>query len=315
MRSSPLLVLAVGACSPDYYVTKGPDDAPPDPVDSDVAAPLDTEPPDTDPPPETDLPPVDETDPPPVDESDLPPEDTGEPPLPAAYPVYAHTRDTLYRVEPATGVATSIGKFSLPGGSSPEIVDIAIDLQGRLYGGSNRTGSATSRTVYRIDPTTAVLTRVCETPADVDLAAMTFTSDGRLLAGSVGSLIEIDLARSCRTTTLFQSTGWVTAGDVVGLPGGLVYWTLKGSTFQNNRLAVVDLNPPSGPTGRLVGTVDVERVYGLAYDEALDTLYGFSAQEGQIVRLDPRTGLAVLVDKDAALSWWGATANPVLWTP
>lgn len=315
MRSSPLLVLAVGACSPDYYVTKGPDDAPPDAVDSDVAEPLDTEPADTDVPPDTDPPAVDESDLPPTDESDPPPEDTGEPPDPAEYPVYAHTRDTLYRVEPATGAATSIGKFSLPGGSSPEIVDIAIDLQGRLFGGSNRTGSATSRTLYRIDPATAVLTRVCETPADVDLAAMTFTSDGRLLAGSVDSLVEIDLSRSCRTTTLFQQAGWVTAGDVVGLPGGVVYWTLKGSTFQNNRLAKVDLTPASGPSGRLVGTVDVERVYGLAYDEALNTLYGFSAFEGQIVRLDPGTGSATLIDQDPALSWWGATANPVLWTP
>lgn len=303
MRSSPLLVLAVAACSPDYYVTKDPDDAPVDPVDSDLAAPVDTEPPV-----DTDAPPVDETD------ADPPVDETALPEVPAEYPMYAHTRDTLYRVDPANGVATLIGPFSLPGGTSPEIVDIAIDLQGRLYGGSNRTGSATNRTVYRIDPTTASLTRVCETPENVDLAAMTFTSDGRLIVGSVGSLLEIDLTRNCRTTTLFQQEGWVTAGDVVGLPGGLVYWTLQ-NTVLDNKLAVVDLTDPAGADGRIVGTVDAERVFGLAYDEADGALYGFSARFGRIVRIDPRNADVTQLDEDEDLSWWGATTNPVLWTP
>ena len=95
----------------------------------------------------------------------------------ASAPVYANTSGRLYEVEPSTGEAITIGDFRDDSGKVDGFVDIAIDLSGRMFGG-------TFESIYRIDPETAEVERLCDT--EVELYAMTFTSDGRLIAGGPG---------------------------------------------------------------------------------------------------------------------------------
>jgi hypothetical protein len=212
----------------------------------------------------------------------------------ATAPVYANTSDELFEIDPATGARTSVGRFHDGGGSVDGMVDIAIDLDGHLYGG-------TFDALYRIDAGSAAVTLVCAT--DLAPYALAFTSDGVLFAGAGTEIVEVDVD-TCRETTLVSDGGYSTSGDLVGLPDGYLYWTvLDGSTD-----GLVRVNPQNGAL-LYVGSVGEAQLFGLGYDQG--QLYGFSSN-GSIVRIDPADGSTSLVFADTT-SWWGATTNPVVW--
>lgn len=216
------------------------------------------------------------------------------PPGAAEEPVYAHTATDLFSIDPDTGAREHIGTFRLGAEDVFGMVDIAIDLTGRMYGG-------TYDTLYQIDPTSAALSRIC------DLAvvpyALTFTSEGVLFAGAGHEVVEVD-RRTCVTTGLSPAGDYYTSGDLVGLPDGFLYWTVRGTP--DDQLVKVD--PVTGATF-LVGDVGEARLFGLGYAEG--TLLGFS-DGGVIVRIDPATGATTPLDAGPT-EWWGATTNPVKW--
>lgn len=287
MRTTLPLCLLAAACAQDATLSKRDDDPGLVAEDSDPAAGLD----DSDEPLDTDDSAA------PIDEDPVPA---------AAERVYAHTKAELYTVAPATGAVTLIGTMTEADGTKHDIVDVAIDLQGRLFAGS--LGSATKpRGLFRVDPLTGQLSRVCDMA--VALTAMTFTSDGRLVLGGDDVLQVVDVAAGCRVSTVFAADGYETSGDVVGLPDGLIYWTVRGAL--EDKLAVVD--PDDASTARVVGGLGVDRLYGLGYDKVEGALYGFSS-DGEIVRIEPKTAATQVLDEDAALKWWGATTNPVVWS-
>ena len=213
----------------------------------------------------------------------------------ASAPVYANTSGRLYEVEPSTGEAITIGDFRDDSGKVDGFVDIAIDLSGRMFGG-------TFESIYRIDPDTAEVDRLCDT--EVELYAMTFTSDGRLIAGGPDSLTVIDVDDNCSTNALIENPMFETSGDLVGLPDGYLYWTVIGEDSDQ----LVRLDPNSGMFAP-VGSLGYEQLYGLGYDEG--ELFGFSAS-GQIVAIAPDSAVTTL-RSSGSLSWWGATTNPVSW--
>ncbi|MEQ1505171.1 MAG: hypothetical protein ABMB14_23260 [Myxococcota bacterium] len=274
------MYLALVACS-DYAIK-----APVDPGSDTDTVTVDTA---TDP----------DTTPPPVD-TGTPPVDTGTPPVetipPAEAPVYANTFDELFEIDPITGARTSVGRFQDGGVPVEGMVDIAIDLTGRIYGG-------TSTALYQIDPLTAAASKICDT--DLRPYALAFTSDGVLFAGAGPDVVEVNLS-TCGTTPLLTGSAWETSGDLVGLPDGYLYWTVRGGA--NDDLVRVD--PVTGATF-WVGEVGGSSLYGLGYDEDEGALYGFSS-DGSIVRIEPLTGATVTLSSVDA-SWWGATTNPVVW--
>lgn len=254
--------------------------------------------------------PVAETDTP-VAETDTPvtdtPEDVWDEPVPQAdKPVYANTRDALWEVDPASGAATLIGTFSEGGTVIDGVVDIAIDARGRLYAGDRGPGVGGPYTIYRVDPFTAEATTVCST--DKELLAMTFTADGDLIVGSGNGLYYVDLP-SCVATPMIEGAAWETSGDVVGLPDGFVYWTVRGT--DGDLLVVVD---PRTGQGTQRGEIGYESLYGVAYDTTEGRLYGFSSR-GDTVAISIGTGRGTLLRFDESRSWWGATTNPVAWGP
>jgi hypothetical protein len=220
---------------------------------------------------------------------------TTDPTPPADAPVYANTSTELFEVEPETGVRTLVGSFNHDGRPVDQMVDIAIDLRGGMYGG-------TYEALYRIDPTNATLTKICDT--DLKPYALAFDSTGVLYAGAGESVVSVDLS-TCDTAVLLVSAIYETSGDLVGLPDGYLYWTVSGD--ENDDLVRID--PSTGGT-TWVGPIAAQDLYGLGYDQ--DQLYGFSSR-GEIVRISPIGAASSITSEDPSISWWGATTNPVVW--
>ncbi len=234
--------------------------------------------------------------------------DSGEPP-PAMEPVYIHTGQTLYSYDPATNTTARIGDFFVTSGQLEDMVDIAIDREGRLYGGTRQAGSqADANRIYQIDPETAE----CRYRFSYDdtLHGMTFLPDGRLvIAGERVSVV--DPISGQQLLEFPSANAYQTSGDIVGLPDGLLYWTVRGERRQNGSYesdGVVRIDPVTGNISWL-GAAAVTAIYGLGY--ANGQLFGFSSS-GVVVTIEPING-TVIRQAPLAGRWFGATTNPVLW--
>ena len=225
--------------------------------------------------------------------------DTGEDvydPTPVAdAPVYANSSDSLYEIDSDNGEAVFIANFWSDVGGIRNFVDIAIDLDGRMYGG-------TYDTLYRIDPTNGRATEICSPP--VEMTALTFTSEGLLVAGGADRITTVDVD-TCSTNILLSGAYWETSGDLVGLPDGFLYWTVVGEDGDE----LVKLDPKTGMT-QWIGDTGHAGLYGLGYEKG--ELFGFS-DAGQIVAINPSKASSQLRGKIQNVSWWGATTNPVIW--
>lgn len=284
-----VLPLLATACGSEYGFATKPDEVDL-PADTDVALPI-TDTDTAEPPVETDTAPEE-----PVDE---------EGPV-AADPIYAHTSDTLFTVDPVTGAATEIGAFRLDGRTVSGMLDIAVDADGRMFGGTQPIADGVGQKIYRVDPSNAELTLVCDT--DVIMHAMTFDSYGLLYVSGWETMALVDVDAGCRKIATY-TTAETTAGDLVGLPDGRLYWTVRGGYGESDVLMSFDPSDPLAPTR--IGTLSVSRTYGLAYDNDAGTLYGFTA-DGDVVSIDPLTARTSSL-RTAMPSWWGATTNPVVW--
>jgi hypothetical protein len=235
----------------------------------------------------------------PVSETIDPIEDTAAELVPIAdAPVYANTSESLFEVEPTTGDTVWVGLFQDEFGPIDKFVDIAINMDGIMYGG-------TYDALYLIDPNTAQVEKICNT--SVDMMALAFTFDGVLVAGGAETIVTIDL-NTCQTSLLIDSSGYFeTSGDLVGLPDGFLYWTVRGEDNEGDDL--VRLDPTTGMWA-WVGKIGVDRLYGLGYHHG--TLYGFNS-DGEIAAISPSTGQSDILASDSGMSWWGATTNPVSW--
>lgn len=206
--------------------------------------------------------------------------------------VYVNTSSTLYSYDPTTGAATLIGDFYEGSGAiAGGMTDIAIDLDGIMYGGSYTA-------LYRINASTAECTFVAT--LDDEMTGLTFVSDGRLVGAGAGvSFVD---TRTGRLTPLVGAGEYNTSGDIIGLPDGMLYWTVTGGD------ALVQVDPDSGETRRR-GTIGVTGIYGLGY--ASGELLGFTSS-GSVIVMAESNGRP---SRESTLpgSWWGATTNPVLW--
>lgn len=218
--------------------------------------------------------------------------DTDDPEV-ATEPIYINSGSTLYSYDPATNVATEIGVFKERGVTVSSMTDIAIDLSGHMYG-------VAYTELYRITPATAAVEWLAE--LDDSQNALTFVSDGTLVAAGDGGVVTIDL------TTYRQSrlggAKFTSSGDIVGLPDGYLYWSVEGSGDD----MLVQVDPQNGVSTEL-GSIGTYGVYALGY--AYGDLYGFTSGNKSIV-IDATTGRSSSTRRLDG-SWWGATTNPVLW--
>lgn len=238
----------------------------------------------------------DQTDTHPVDD------DTGLPPDAATEEMYAHTASTLYAVDATSPYKlTTIGTFtdSTTGWTVTDITDIAIDTSGVMY-------AVSFGSVYRVDATNALVTLISNVSAGGDLNALTFLSDGTLLAGAGTSLYEVDKTTG-KLASMASIGSWSFAGDMVGLPDGLLYCAMSaGGSGSSTSLVVYDVAAQKIVS---TGSTGTGALYGVGY--AASTLFGFN-ESGQILTIDPSSGKATKVSSPGT-EFWGATTNPVAW--
>ena len=230
--------------------------------------------------------------------------DAGVPP--AAEPVYIQTGTTLYSYDPALNRAVRVGDFRDQNGAIDLMVDIAIDRSGTMFGGvSEHVGNGNfENRIFLINPETAFCTYLFE--FDDKLNGMAFLDDGRLVIA--GERVTVIDPQNGQPLVSWPSTDqYATSGDVVGLPDGFLYWTVRGAA-QGDADRVVRIDPAAGTTA-IIGDASVTSIFGLGYAEGV--LYGFTSG-GEVVTLDPLSG-AVIAVKMLDGRWYGATTNPVLW--
>jgi len=213
---------------------------------------------------------------------------------PASAPVYANTSTELFKVDTDFDLLESVGPFVLGSEQLEHFVDLAIDLDGRMYGG-------TYDALYEIGPTNAELRLHCTTQAN--MTAMTFGADGLLYVGGGSSIYSLDL-EDCSSELVIESSEYETSGDLVGSPEGLLYWTVKG----DNGDELVRVDPTTGHVEWLRVLV-AERLYGVGYDHG--EVIGFSSF-GKIISV-PLDGEGSTVIASSELAWWGAATNPLEW--
>ena len=227
--------------------------------------------------------------------------DAAEPP-PAVEPVYIHTGSTLYGYLPGDNRAVEIGDFHTDQGEPPEMVDTAIDLEGKMYGGSR------DERVFIVDPETAFCRFLFD--FDDELNGLTFLADGRLVVA--GERVSILDPRSGEVLDeIVTAQRYETSGDIVGLPDGKLYWTVRNRRDNGQTLSgdgVVRIDPVTHEL-RWLGVANIDRIYGLGYAEGM--LLGFSST-GFVVTLNPGSG-DVVDQQPLDGTWWGATTNPVRW--
>jgi hypothetical protein len=234
-----------------------------------------------------------------VDDDDSTPIDGSE------HAIYANTSSALYSIDPDPPyTATLIGNFSGQIALSQGITDIAISLDGTMY-------AVGFWEVYRVDPNTAALTLLAADtlPGEV-FNSLTVRSDGVLIGGAGSTLYEIDPNSGARSQ-VGDTGSWILAGDVVGLPDGLLYCLMSSTGIESDPTSLVTINlDPANLTE--VGATGQGAMFGVAYDVPNDLIYGFD-QGGQIVTIDPSTGAGTVVS-NSGIPFWGATTNPARWS-
>jgi hypothetical protein len=241
----------------------------------------------------------------PDDDDTAPDDDDSTPPGGSVHLIYANTSSALYSIDPDPPyTATLIGNFTGQALLSQGITDIAIDAAGAMYA----TGFWE---VYRVDPATAALTplAVDTIPGEV-FNALTVRSDGVLVGGGGSTLYEIDPNNGSRST-LTTTSPWTLAGDVVGLPDGLLYALVSSNGDEAAPTSVVTVDV-GGDGLQEVGPTGSGAMYGVAYHVPNDSIYGFT-QGGQILLIDPSTGAGSVV-ANTGIPFWGATTNPARWS-
>ena len=242
----------------------------------------------------------------PDDDDSTPPDDDDSTPTgDSQYLLYANSATALYSIDPDPPyTATLLGTFSGMTFLSQGITDIAIDAAGVMY-------ASGFWEIYRVDAATAALTAlsVDAIPSEV-YNSLTVRSDGTVVGGGGSSLYEIDPNSGARSP--LTSTGsWVLAGDVVGLPDGLLYALVSstGDETAPTTLVTIDVD---GVGLAEVGATGFGAMYGVSYHVPNDSIYGFTAS-GEIILIDPTTGAGTSV-ASTGIEFWGATTNPARWS-
>ena len=225
-------------------------------------------------------------------------------PTPQGAFLYAATASSLFEIDPvAPYSSTWVADFYTLSGADFAVTDIAIDTHGQMY-------ATTFDDLYQVEVSTGALTHVGGPYWSLSANALTVLADGRMLIGGTNSsqLYEIDSSNG-NMTDLGDLDGWLFAGDMVGLPDGLLYCLVSadGEGGSPTSLLIWD-----GSNGNVVstGATGVGAMYGVGF--GLGTLFGFN-EAGHIYTVDQASGAAT-DEGNLGPAWWGATTNPARWS-
>jgi hypothetical protein len=219
--------------------------------------------------------------------------------------VYAHSPDTLYRLDPITKKMTTVGLFA----GCSTVIDIALDKNGAMFG----TGFGE---LYKINKSTAACTLVSNGSYPNSLSfvpAGTVDPVNEALVGYNGTAyVRIDTTTGNLTTIgSLGNSGYASSGDLVSLIGGASYLTVNGNGCGD---CLVEINPTTGALVTKIGALNHSAVYGLAYWAGV--AYGFDAS-GTLFQIDVQTAATTdipIPNAPANLVFYGAgstTAAPL----
>jgi len=217
--------------------------------------------------------------------------------------MYAHTATALYEVDGDLDVRL-VGSFNPPTFSAADlsgVADIAMDSDGVMY-------AIAWWELYRVDPRTAGLTHLTDIGSIGDeYNALTALADGRLVAGNGQQITVVD-----PSTGAVESTGSlasvVFAGDMVGLPDGLMYCLVADDTESTSPTSLAIWDPDTGGT-LIVGATGQGAMFGVGYADSV--LYGFN-EGGDIFTIERLSGAATVARRHG-IPFWGAATNPARW--
>jgi hypothetical protein len=223
--------------------------------------------------------------------------DAGPDPSPNAA-VYAHSANTLYKLDPMTKAVTVIGDFD--GCSS--VVDIALDAKSNIYASANG--------IWKIDAATAKCTRVGGGTFNGN--SLSFVPAGTIDA-TQETLVTYDGAKYYRidvttgkvTELGSLPSGYASSGDIVSVKGGGTYVTVTGNGCGD---CLLEIDPTTGSMKKNWGAVGAKQVFGIAFWAG--SVYTFD-NAGEIFELtfgtDKVTAKSIPIpSKPSGLSFWGA---------
>jgi len=225
---------------------------------------------------------------------------------PAGTPeVFAHSQDTLYRLDPVTKAVTEVGAFT--GCSAVE--DIALDSTSTMY-------ATTLDGLYRIDRLNAQCTQIATGSYPNSLSfvpAGTLDPTSEVLVGYVGDqYVRIDTTTGAMQTVGSLGGGYTSSGDVVSVKGGGTYLTAKGGPNACDD-CLLQVDPTTGAFLLEWGPLGYTAVFGVAFWGG--SVYGFDAG-GDVFKID-FAGLAMQITPIAVpnappgLAFYGAGSTTV----
>jgi hypothetical protein len=228
-------------------------------------------------------------------------------PTPVAV-VYAHSDDTLYRLDPSNDQIAVVGPFS----GCSDVIDIALDENSNAY-------VTTFDGFYTLDLKTAACSLVA--PGTSYPNSLSFVPKGTvdpnaeaLVGYQESTYVRIDTATGAMTNIGTLSGGYVSSGDIVSVIGGGTFLTVQGGS-ENCGDCLLQVNPATGDLMQNYGSVNHADVFGLAFWAG--TAYGFD-NGGDVFSINSQNGTLVTTDiavpnPPPMLSFWGAgstTAAP-----
>jgi hypothetical protein len=237
--------------------------------------------------------------------------DGGSPTQEAGTPValiYAHSADTLYRLDANSKQVAVVGPFT---GGCSSIIDIAIDSSSNAY-------VTTETDLWKVDLQTAACTNIASGSYPNSLSFVpkgTLDPNVEALVGYNGSTyIRINTTTGAVQNVGTLSGGYTSSGDIVSVIGGGTFLTVKGGKG-NCDDCLLQIDPKTGDLVQSYGSVNHVDVFGLAFWAG--TAYGFD-NGGDVFSINVQNGTLVTTpiavpNPPPGLQFWGAgstTAAP-----
>ena len=226
--------------------------------------------------------------------------------------VYGHSGTALYRLNPLTLSAVSIGAMT---GLEGQLLDLAVDKNDKLVG-------STATKFYSLDANTGKptlladfsgsaggLTSLSYVPSNISDPA---SPEVLVTANGDGDVFRIDVSGNSATATKIGNYGKrgadqiKSSGDLFGVRGFGIYATVDIGSGSNDWLAKID--PATWKATPLPNDTGYDKIFGLGFWGG--RIYGFvddgfEAGTGKIIQIDPVTGKGTLLVSGAE-RWFGA---------
>ncbi|MGH7297685.1 MAG: hypothetical protein ACRELB_22295, partial [Polyangiaceae bacterium] len=218
---------------------------------------------------------------------------------PALAVVYAHSADTLYRMDATSKQVAVVGPFS---GGCSSVIDIAIDSSSSAY-------VTTSSGLWKLDLQSAACTHISSGSYPNSLSFVpkgTLDPNAEAMVGYSGSeYIHINTTTGAVTSVGQLSGGYSSSGDIVSVIGGGTFLTVKGPGCSD---CLLQIDPKTGDLVQSYGSIAHTDVFGLAFWAG--TAYGFD-NAGVVFSIAWQNNKLVTADipvpnPPPGLSFWGA---------